>query len=196
MKNIERKYALIVGIVILGLFVFTQPKLSAWLFPFKRQAMWKEFRQSVVDAKAIEGQTFWKFREFYYPGSFTFEPNGFDKKVAQKQARKLSVELLPEATATAFLIYESGKFNSLEALVNPGDLAATVKDNGPIQSSSEGSFDGSYTMYVSGNKARIMFIKPVSEMVKANGYFDMKNKQDAARIEGKYWLSVSEITLD
>ncbi len=196
MKNIERKYVLIVGIVILGLFVFTQPKLSAYLFPFKRQAMWREFKQTVIDARGIEGQTFWKFREFYYPGSFTFEPNGFGKELTAQKAKELSITLLPQATASAFLIYESGKFNSLEALVNPGDLAATVKDNGPIQSSNEGSFDGSYTMYVSGNKARIMFIKPVSEMVKANGYFDLKNKQDAARIEGKYWLSVSEVELD
>lgn len=195
MKNIERKYALIVGIVILGLFVFTQPKLSAYLFPFKRQAMWKEFRQTVVDAKAIEGQTFWKFREFYYPGSFTFEPNGFGKELTAQKAKELSITLLPQATASAFLIYESGKFNSMEALVNPGDLAATVKDDG-FKDYEEGSGDSSYSMLRSGNKVRIMFVKPVSEMVKANGYFDMKNKQDAARIEGKYWLSVSEITLD
>lgn len=195
MKNIETKYALVVGVVILAVFVFMQPKLSAYLFPFKRAAMWKEFRQTVADTQAIDGQTFWKFREFYYPGSFTFEPNGFGKELTAQKARELSVTLLPEATASAFLIYESGKFNSLEALVNNGELEHVVKDNGS-QKPDEAYFDSSYFMQRSGKKVRILFVKPVSEMVKANGYFDMKNKQDAARIEGKYWLSVSEIELD
>lgn len=195
MKNIERKYALVVGIVIVALFVLLQPKFSAYLFPFKRQAMWKEFQHTVATTRQVDGQTFWKFREFYYPGSFTFEPNGFGKELTAQKAKELSITLLPQATASAFLIYESGKFNSMEALVNPGDLAATVKDDG-FKDYEEGSGDSSYSMLRSGNKVRIVFVKPVSEMVKANGYFDMKNKQDAARIEGKYWLSVSEITLD
>lgn len=160
--------------------------------------MWNEFKQSVESTRAIDGRTFWKFREFYYPGSFTFEPNGFGKEFTAQKAKELSISILPQATASAFLIYESGKFKSLEALVNTRDLAETVEDLERLKNYDydEGYGGSSYEMLRRGKQVRIMFVKPASEMVKANGYFDMKNKQDAARIEGKYWLSVSEVILD
>lgn len=195
MKNIDSKYALIVGIIIVLLFIFLQPKLSAWLFPFKRQMIWNEFQQKVKASHQIDARTFWQFREFYYPGYFKFERRGFDKNKTKEMADKLSVQLLPQANPSAFLIYTSGKLHSLEALVNNEELSKTLKDAG-LGRADVLLDDRSNLMYLSPKKARIIFIKPVSEMVKANGYYDAKDRHDAALIEGKYWLSVSEVELD
>ncbi|OGK20192.1 hypothetical protein A3D80_01040 [Candidatus Roizmanbacteria bacterium RIFCSPHIGHO2_02_FULL_40_13b] len=194
-NNVTIKYPLILGAVILLLFIFLQPKLSVQLFPFKRQMIWNEFATSVKTAGQIDGRTFWQFREFYYPGYFTFDRLGLSKQKVSVAEVKLNVELLPEASASAFLIYKSDKVNSLEALVNTDDLSATISDkdftneNVLLQNTSN-------LIYLSSKKARISFIKPIDEMVTANGYYDYKNPQDKALIDGKYWLSVTEVELD
>lgn len=195
MKNIDRNFPLIIAGIVIILFIFLQPKLSATLFPFKRQMVWKEFVTSVETSNHVDGRLFWQFREFYYPGYFTFERMGFDQKTSLNAQKSLSVELLPESSPSAFLIYKSGKLNSLEALVNNDDLTKTVAD-----ASSKGANylvnTPQNVVYTIGNKARILFIKPASEMVKANGYYDVKDRFDSKYIEGKYWLSVTEVTLE
>ena len=194
-NNVTIKYPLILGAVILLLFIFLQPKLSVQLFPFKRQMIWNEFATNVKNTGQIDGRTFWQFREFYYPGYFTFDRLGLSKQKVSVAEVKLNVELLPEASASAFLIYKSDKVNSLEALVNTDDLSATISDkdftneNVLLQNTSN-------LIYLSSKKARISFIKPIDEMVTANGYYDYKNPQDKALIDGKYWLSVTEVELD
>lgn len=195
MKNIESKYELIIGAVVILAFIFLQPKLSAWLFPFKREMIWNEFQQKVKTNNAVDAKTFWQFREFYYPGYFKFERLGFDQAKTNEAAYNLHVELLPEASASAFLIYNAGKLHSLEALVNTDNLSKTLRDSGSNRADVILD-DTSNLMYLSPKKARIIFIKPISEMVKANGYYDYKDPKDSALIDGKYWLSVSEVDLD
>lgn len=43
-----------------------------------------------------------------------------------------------------------------------------------------------------GNETRIYFIKSISEMKKANGFFDYKDK-DAKMLENKNWYVVTKI---
>lgn len=192
---IKYKYPLIIAVIVVLLFILFQPKLSAQLFPFKRQMIWNEFATNVKTDGQIDGRTFWQFREFYYPGYFTFDRLGLSKQKISVAEEKLNIELLPEASASAFLIYKSDKVNSLEALVNTDDLSTAVSDkvfsneNVVLQNTST-------SIYLSPKKARIFFIKPTDEMVTANGYYDYKNTQDKAIIEGKYWLSVTEVELD
>lgn len=195
MKKFGAKEAVVLGVIILVIFIGTQPKLSAQLFPFKRQHMWREFVQKVERTQTIDGPTFWEFREFYYPGYFTYERNGFDNARTKEVAQLLNVELLPQAHASAFLIYKSDKVHSLEALVSNDEISNVLKDNVASKSRILVS-DKSNSMYVDGKKARIIFIKPTTEMVKANGYFDYRDKDDKAIIQDKYWLNVTEIELD
>jgi len=195
MKKVDSRYVLIVGILLVAIFIFAQPKLSAQLFTFKRQALWSEFQQNVKSSKAIDGPTFWKFREFYYPGYFTFEVLSFDTARINPALEKLSIEFLPKSNPYVFLMYSSDKFNSLEALVDTKDLPRTLKDG----YTSKGEIlvnDSSNSMYVSGKKARIIFMKPALEMVKANGYYDYRDPDDRRIIQGKYWVSISEVELD
>jgi len=41
----------------------------------------------------------------------------------------------------------------------------------------------------------LLFLVPASEMEKANGFFDYQD-QDKDKVRGKYWLSISQITLN
>src|SRR3989338_7266587 len=192
MKSIRVPYELVLLFVIILLFFILQPKLSVVIFPQKRQAILNNFVKNTQSNNKIDARTFWQFREFYYPGYFTFERLGLSKQKVSVAEVKLNVELLPEASASAFLIYKSDKVNSLEALVNTDDLSATISDkdftneNVLLQNTSN-------LIYLSSKKARISFIKPIDEMVTANGYYDYKNPQDKALIDGKYWLSVTEV---
>ncbi len=195
MKNIDSKYALIIGVLVVLVYILLQPKVSVWLFPFKRQMIWNEFEQKVKTQHAVDARTFWQFREFYYPGYFKFEWEGFDKTKTKEAADNLHIQLLPDASASAFLIYNSGKLHSVEALVNNDELSRTIKDSS-FQHADVILEDKSNLIYLTPKKARIIFIKPVSEMVKANGYYDYKDPEDSAHIAGKYWLSVSEVDLD
>ncbi len=184
-------------IIIALIFIFAQPKLSSRLFAFKRHYLWNEFLQKSSMTKTIDGPTFWEFREFYYPGYFTFERSGFSSVKTNNLASSLQIELLPEASASAFLMYTSDKVNSIEALVHDSELDKTIVDRYSNKTRAQTIVsNGSHVMYQDKNIVRILFVKPTYEMVKANGYFDFRDADDRSIIENKYWLNVTEIELD
>lgn len=194
MKNIPYKFELIIITLITILFIFLQPKLSVVLFPQKRQVILNNFLENTQSNKKIDARIFWQFREFYYPGYFTFERLGIKKSMYSITEKKLRIKLSENSLPYVFLIYTSNKFNSLEALVTKDILSdvvvdlSTGKKNIIFQNNSE-------LVYKTGGRMRIIFVKPQNEMVKSNGYFDYKNPRDMAILQTKYWLSVSEILL-
>lgn len=186
---------ILLAIIVIS-FVILQPKLSAWTLPFKRQMIWQSFIKDTQKNNKINARNFWEFREFFNPGSFIFERDGLSQKQTNDQLEKLNVSLKKDVTSLPFLIYDSGKMKSLEALVGNNDLNNVI-NNLNIDNKNIIYRNGSSIIYYDGNKtAALIFIKPTDEMVTANGFYNYRNKDDIKIYTGKYWLSISRINLD
>lgn len=183
---------LLIGIIIVS-FVILQPKISTWLLPLKRQIIWQGFINEVQKNKKIDAKKFWEFREFYNPGSFIFERDGLSKKQTSDQFKELGVSFTG-AVALPFLIYDSGKMQSMELLVVNKDLNQLLEN---LNTGKNIIYkDDSSVIYHNADKtAEIIFIKPTEEMVTANGFFNYRNKDDVKVYKDRYWLSISRIEL-
>lgn len=192
MKSFNVRFEFIIATVIVLFFILLQPKLSVVLFPQKREIILNNFISDVKINNKINSRTFWKFREFYYPGYFKLEKNGFSQTHYSDFTHKLTFSFIKNEHPLVFLLYRSGKVNSIEALVDKGTLHEVLVDNDNSQS--QILFNNKTSLIKkSGTKIQVFFIKPMSDMILTNGYYDYKNPRDRAIIEDRYWLSISEI---
>lgn len=125
----------------------------------------KSFIKNTLKNNIISAKEFWQLREFYSPGIITF-----DNKILE---------------------YKSQKVTSREILVKKTDYLQThvqpTKDYQIIfQRKNEliTKKDGVTFIY---------FIKPISEMRTANGFFDYEDK-DKALLRDKMWLVVAQFS--
>lgn len=172
----------LIGVIII--FILLEPKVSSLFFPWRREAVLQSFEAKTQSKQQIEPQEFWEFREFYSPGYFIVDKNGLSTSElsANKNIFNLHGKYLPVD------IFNSNKVKSLEALVESEKLTDFIRQpniksllNSPNQ-----------IMYNSGNYLFVEFIMPISQMQKANGFFDYTG-DDKEMLKGKFWLSVSRI---
>lgn len=184
------------SITLIVIYLFFHPKLGSYLNPYKRKAMWNNFISQTIEDKKINSRSFWKFREFYYPGNIIFKNKGLlRKEIDKKLIKSFSISLQKDKYFYPFMIFQSDKIISIEALVkvkkiNEILINSTLVNNKIIFQ------DSSTLIYDSiNNNTIVIFIKPVKDMVKTNGYFDYK-KNDKELLKDKYWLVISKINLD
>ena len=190
----EGKFLIILlGVIVIN-FLLLQPKISTWLFPFKRQTIWQGFIQKVEKDKKIDARSFWEFREFYNPGSFVFERDGLSQKKVNEQLNNLRISLSGNTFSIPFLLYNSGKMESLELLVTTNELNKII-NNLNITKNVIYKDSSSIIYKERENTVKIIFIKPTDEMVTANGFYNYRNKDDVKIYKDKYWLSISKIDL-
>ena len=96
-------------------------------------------------------------REFYCPGSFTFDKS-----------------------KNPFLVYTCSWLKSEDSFTSAKKFIEAKK---------------SFNIKKEKNLIYISFILPISEMRKANGYFDYSGK-DKKFLEGKNWLNKTVVTLE
>jgi len=149
---------LIVSLFLVGIAYFLlQPRVSN-MVPFIRELRLSSFIRNTIKNNAISAQEFWQLREFYSPGVIQFNKQN--------------------------LIFISNKIISHEVLVDKKtSLQALLPkmDNWHILYKKTNEL-----IATSGNDTIIYFIKPISEMAQANGFFDYKDK-DKKFLTGKYW---------
>ena len=189
------KFEFILITLVLILFVILQPKLSVYLFYPKRTTMLNGFNKDIKTTQKIDAKKFWQFREFYYPGYIKIDKSGFKYPKYLQQLKTLGVKMVDNTAPRVFLIYNSDKLSSVEAIVEKDQLKDLVID---LKSSSESTLIDNKTEYVAKfhDKIYVYFVKPVPEMLTANGYYDYKNPHDRVIIEGKYWLNISAININ
>ncbi len=172
----------LIGVVLI--FILLEPKVSSMLFPWRREVILQNFESLTKSSRQIDPQEFWKFREFYSPGSFIVEKKGLtDPELSTvKNIFILHGNYLPVE------IFSSNKIKSIESLVDSEKLTNFIpKPNDKILLNSP-----SQIMYESGNYLFIEFIMPVSQMQKADGFFDYTG-DDKDMLKGKFWFSVNRI---
>lgn len=130
--------------------------------------------------KNIDAQEFWQFREFYYPGVITFSRTGLTEKAPYTFDALLKPLL--------FTSFHSNYISSYEYIVSMNDLNYVV----PFNEDWRLYLKSSLAVRARNNTVDIVFIKPVSEMVKANGFLDYRDK-DKKLLENKFWLVITQI---
>jgi hypothetical protein len=166
-KPMNKRFKNILLIVSLFLVLISyfllQPRVSN-IFPFIREYRLSSFIRNTIKNKNISTQEFWELREFYSPGSILLEkPN---------------------------LTYTSAKIISYETLVSKDN---TLKTHISFKRDWHILYQNTNELIASSGKTTyIYFIKPISEMSKANGFFDYKD-QDKKLLETKNWYVETKI---
>ncbi len=190
-KNHKDIYFYIISVlIIVTIFIFLQPKISMRVFLFKKKYLWKDFKEKVLKENKIEAQSFWKFREFYCPGNFIFNKKGIKNKEFLKKFKDKNIDFNKLSKELIFLEYNCSNLYSIDALVDFNDISQVIKNINPEKKIYKNKNDYIYSQ--NKNKQMIIFIKPLDEMKKANGFFDYKEK-DKELVKGKYWLNISLI---
>ena len=155
---------LIVSLFLVSISYFLLQPRASGIFPFIREYRLKAFIENTVKNHHISAQEFWELREFYYPGTIRFnKPN---------------------------LLFISDKITSHETLVNKNTafidlIPKSIKGNVLYEDADE--------LIVSEEDTTVIyFIKPISEMASANGFFDYRDK-DKKLLENKKWYVVTQI---
>ncbi len=142
--------------------------------------MLNSFLTKIDVNKRIDARDFWQFREFYYPGALTVQKSG----ILDASSPTLPLALEPYL----FTVFRSSKITSYEYLVTKNTLDLVVPKNSEWKMYTKGSVAYRNSEY----SVDLVFIKPISEMVQANGFLDYKDK-DKKLLEGKYWMVVTNI---
>lgn len=165
--------------------------MSALWFPFQRHTVLQKFLRESQAKKTVDPQSFWQFREFYSPGHFEFSKTGF-KKDALEAARTTIDMPIQKDIGTPFLVYHSPYLGSIDSLVTDHSLHTLVDEKELKNIHILLKTDTTLIYEDSDNSVKMIFIKPLSEMEKANGFFDYKGS-DMNIVNGKYWLNMTAI---
>jgi len=134
------------------------------MIPFIREYRLSSFVRNTIEHNAISAQEFWQLREFYSPGVIQFDKRN--------------------------IVFTSDKITSHEFLV---DKKTTLQSLLPNEKNWHISYKNTNELIAtSGTDTLVYFIKPISEMAQANGFFDYKDK-DKKLLEGKNWYVVTVI---
>ncbi len=137
---------------------------------------------------AINVQTFWIFRERYYPHSIEFKEAGYKNFDAQSIFNSLPIEMPRDLFS--FLTSKSTHSKSFEGLTSDKALSYLEKQDRDesrqyiLKNSNE-------LVFIQDGTLTIIFLKPVGDMMKANAYYDLKGRHSSV-VEKKFWIVVSQ----
>ena len=148
---------------LLGSYFLLQPRFSN-IIPFVRHSRLNTFIQNTIRNNFISPQEFWQLREFYSPGNIQFnKPN---------------------------LTFSSSKIVSRETLI---DTIIPLQSLLPKKESWHVLYKNTNELIATKeNMTFIYFVKPPSEMIKANAYFDDVDT-DEKLLKSKNWYVVTQI---
>ncbi len=181
-------FLLSVSFALIVSFLVLVPKVSSSLFPFKRTLVWNEFIESVKTSNKIDEQVYWKFREFYSPGYFNFNAQGLDAKQLSQAREVVGPETKFATGSSAILFFTSQRLYSIDYLTDMSTLPQeylSEKDGREIVFKDQRGI-----IYKERETYTIIFIKNLSEMRKANGYFEYDGR-DKSLVENKHWLNIT-----
>jgi hypothetical protein len=176
------------------LFLVVHPSLSSHFLSFQRQNKLNQLIKTIKEKQTVPEQEYWKFREFYSLGHFTFREHGFSVGDNQSIIKKIAVPIPQPSRMTSFLFYESPHFMSLDSIVDTSTLSKLI-DPANIHAQ-EIVIDTPNTKiyYTDQQTVKIIFIKPISAMKNANGFLDY-SKINPTILEGKYWVNISSLSV-
>jgi len=162
-KRFQTILSIVSLLLVVTLYFLLQPRVSNTI-PFIRRIRLPIFIKNTIKNNSISAQEFWQLREFYSPGVIQFDKRN--------------------------LIFTSDKITSHEFLI---DKKITLQSLLPNETNWHILYKGKNELIAtSGTNTFIYFVKPISEMAQANGFFDYKDK-DKKLLENKNWYVATTI---
>lgn len=188
----SRFFIIGVTIIVVASFLTLVPKVSSTLFPQKRIMVWNEFLGNTQKKGLIDPQEYWRFREFYSPGYFEFSKNGLPLTQDSLDSNETDLvrQLYPDNLV--FLKFNSSYLSSFDVLTEENELDKIVSID--LRDAKILFQAKNQIIFEENNTVKIMFLKSIDEMKKANGYFDY-GERDIELIRGKYWLNITIFNL-
>lgn len=189
------------GVVALILVMMIHPRLASQNFSFTRAQALVPFFSEVVTTGKFDPQQWWKLREFYSPGSFTYNPDIIQVNITQ-QIRPRG----PFSGPLPLFTYTSNRLASTDYVIPNTVIANSDQDGSKIKllqklatcptSGATLYQDSSTILFMSdSNTLHFLFVRPLSDMRQANGLFDY-DKQDLFWLRDTSWAEVTTLKLD
>jgi len=160
------------------LFILLQPKLSS-ISKFTRANSLTRLTNQIIDKKTLDLKQYWEFREFYSPGSFTSYPLEAVSSPLRNMISSLDPDMKEQLSFQSPLVTSIGGFTTLSSLPMLPQQTLLVQTKTV------------HYYHDSSNNLVLIFVQPVSEMKKANGF--LQHEEDHEETRGDYWLEVTEI---
>ncbi len=177
------------AVITVSFLLFT-PRVASSIFPFKRAMVFDGFLKNTRQVNSIDPQKYWEFREFYSPGYFDFSDKGIDATKVSNALQKLNIS--PQDISIYFAKFNSKHLISLDGLTKDRALSEVFdKSKAGIK---EVLFENSNSIIYKNNQDQtfVVFLLPISEMKKANGFFDYENK-DKNLLKDKNWFDITKL---
>ncbi|GIW61527.1 MAG: hypothetical protein KatS3mg089_0379 [Patescibacteria group bacterium] len=181
-------YIFIIFTLVCSSLIFV-PAISTLTLPFAREKLRKEFLTDIKDTNYLNTQKFWKFRDFYSPGSGIFSKTGIPSDLVANTLAIIDIPISLSPTDKAFLIYKSPKLVSIDFLVAEHELSKIIKSE-ELHSKTVIYRDNDTVLYRENNLYKLIFLKSQKELKKTVGFFDF-NGLDRGITENKYWLNLT-----
>lgn len=179
--------------IILFSFSFLSPKVSSQLYSFKRQVVLNQFISNTKTNNKIDPQEYWKFREFYSPGYFTFSRMGIQSSLFKIAQKMIGIKYDEKEISLTFLNFSSSRLNSLDMLTNKVTLSEIINYN--LNDNIIFRNKNSIIYKTDSKTIKIIFLMNNQDMKKANGFFYYDDK-DKAITEGKNWFNITSLKTD
>lgn len=190
LKDRQILFFLSILLIISLCFILLVPKVASRVFPQKREQILNNFISQTVKEGKIDPQKYWEFREFYSPGYFDFSEKGIDMSNLKDGLSDLSRSA--DMIDLYFLGFHSKNLISLDGLTEEASLNK-VFDNRKL-SVKEVLFENHNAIIYKDTNGQtyIVFLLPISEMKKANGFFDY-NKKELKFLDKKHWYNITKL---
>lgn len=188
----DNVWTIILGIVVLGLFLFLSPKISRVIVPNIKSRDWSTFQEKLVKNKTVDPQTYWEFREFYSPGVFTINNEGI-----QDASVKSFYAALPEGFQSqpelSFSQFKSPLLTSIDGLTSQTSIKEIVNHE-EVSTTNIVTQSNTLLLYkINNNKYLLILLFTPEQMKKTNGFWNYQKDMNA--INNRNWISTSIISL-
>jgi hypothetical protein len=178
--------------LLVFLFIFLTPKLSVKFFPFFKKIKFKNFHSYLEKTENFNPQIFWEFREFFCPGYFEINKEGFKNT----DLRNFGFIKEQHDLKLIFAKYTCPSLNSIETLTDKNQLSLILEEEKVKKEyqllKQENEFV--YFKEKKSNNYYLIFLLKNEKMKSAIGFFDY-NEKDKKLTENLNWLSLTMFSL-
>ncbi len=195
----NRIFLILLFLIIFLVAIFKQPDFKSSLSSFYQKKLFDSFIYD-IEANNLDAESYWYFREKFSSGYFSYNQDHIDF-LATFRIVKIDDEVTP------LLSFTSKNLHSIDALVTQDIIpnlfidfkekyedAEIIADYSSFHANCHFDCNKLLLLRLDKDHYELLFVKPVTEMQRVNGFFDYKSKERDL-IKNYYWLNQTSINL-